>query len=238
MKITIKNIIKESVEDKKETFINKVVDMLVSNTEFIPIKNENGVTIQVEVIWPMYSNTEIMDENDIDYYINYLSNWNLSEVEIEYIYDMFGIEDQRLTQTIFDKYGQKSHTIINNMLNGDIINESVVDKKERYYNHIVDYLIKNTQYKIETYSDMVPRVNIVYPDWNVSIEYSLYDIEDDFINYVHDPYYDPPYHFRKGSKINTIYNLTDSEIDLVVTKYINKLGSILHKEMERVNTRY
>ena len=151
---------------------------------------------------------------------------------------MFGIENRRLIQTIFNKYGQKLHIKIKNMLDSDVINESVVDKKERYYNHIVDYLIKNTQYKIETYSDMVPRVNIVYPDWNVSIEYSLYDIEDDFINYVHDPYYDPPYHFRKGSKINTIYNLTDSEIDLVVTKYINRLGNKLHKEMERVNTRY
>ena len=117
MNITIKNIIKESVEDKKEVFINKVVDILMSNTEFIPIKNEKGFTIQVEVIWPMYGNSEIMDEDDIDYYINYLGVWNLSEVEIKYIYDMFGIEDQRLIQTIFDKYGQKSHTIINNMLN-------------------------------------------------------------------------------------------------------------------------
>ena len=109
--------INESVEDKKETFINKVVDMLMSITEFIPIKNEKGFTTQVEVIWPMYSNSEIMGKNDIDYYINYLSVWELSEVEIKYIYDMFGIEDQRLIQTIFDKYGQKSHTIINNMLN-------------------------------------------------------------------------------------------------------------------------
>jgi len=111
------NNINESVEDKKETFINKVVDMLMSITEFIPIKNEKGFTTQVEVIWPMYGNFEIMDKNDIDYYINYLSVWELSEVEIKYIYDMFGIEDQRLIQTIFDKYGQKSHTIINNMLN-------------------------------------------------------------------------------------------------------------------------
>lgn len=111
------NNINESVEDKKETFINKVVDMLMSITEFIPIKNEKGFTTQVEVIWPMYGNFEIMDKNDIDYYINYLSVWNLSEVEIKYMYDMFGIEDQRLIQIIFDKYGQKSHTIINNMLN-------------------------------------------------------------------------------------------------------------------------
>ena len=227
-----KNIINEKIEnvgsinesvDRKNDYLDKVVDFLVEDTEYEIYVNRfsDHSETRVEIWFP----STVDDEPPYDYSIYDIRNWSNGSGwildggdDIDNVCSTYNICDTDTIQELYNRYIQKLSIIIleeMELKNGDRINESV-GRKNEYLDKIVEYLVDDTI--IDFYEN-----KIRYP--------------------FHSPYYFPlsspslltsiplPPSFRNYNKDN--YGLTENEMGYVWKEYkniinekINNSGSI------------
>lgn len=200
-----KNPINESV-DRKDDYLNKIVDFLIDDTEYRIYTNRFSDHSETKVdIWFPSTNP---DEDGYDYSIYDIYDWSngyvwgVGEGDMDYVCSTYSICDIDTVQELYNRYIQKLSTIIYEEMviekNGGRINESV-DRKDEYLNKIVEFLVTDTKVLINDDVFFAPFYRLSSLSYNLlfRIDYpasfsnytkDMYGLSDDDKKYVWDTY--------------------------------------------------
>ena len=221
--------INESV-DRKNEYLDKVVNFLVDDTKLDHIQEELTLSLGSVGFKIIYFSDFLWTTahflHDIpSYFSNYIiDTYGLSGDENRYVWEQYRYSIRNKILSIMkEKYGSNN------------INESV-DRKSDYLDKIVNFLIDDTEYRI--YTNRYDRsstvdVDIWFPstpdngytykkheiyEWTVDNEWNLDDGED--VDFICDTY--------SICDINTIQE--------IYNRYIQKLSSIIYDEMLEIES--
>ena len=232
-----KNIINEKIEnvgsinesvDRKNDYLDKVVDFLVEDTEYEIYVNRfsDHSETRVEIWFP----STVDDEPPYDYSIYDIRNWSNGSGwildggdDIDNVCSTYNICDTDTIQELYNRYIQKLSIIIleeMELKNGDRINESV-DRKNDYLDKVVDFLMDDTEvgtgwfnppYYIGNGRSTAGRTGFksVYLHTFGLLDYTTYSGLDSQLIY-----------FNSFCKNN--YGLTEEETKIVWERYMTKL---------------
>lgn len=226
-KINNSKSINESV-DRKNDYLDKVVDFLVEDTEYEIYVNRfsDHSETRVEIWFP----STVDDEPPYDYSIYDIRNWSNGSGwildggdDIDNVCSTYNICDTDTIQELYNRYIQKLSIIMleeMELKNGDRINESV-DRKNDYLGKIVDFLMDDTEvgtgwfnppYYIGNGRSKAGRTGFksVYLHTFGLLDYTTYSGLDSQLIY-----------FNSFCKNN--YGLTEEETKIVWERYMTKL---------------
>lgn len=197
------NNLNESVNDKENMVIDKIVNFMLEDTQTTLTKQEGEPVIKIS--YPFYSEQiVIMKWWDLDYYLdNLVGDYRLSDIELNYISNQYGITDESLILEIFNKYILLLFTKIKKELESKMkdnnLNESV-EINNRFLDKVVESLIGDT--KIDTKSDTILYPPTKYYSSHMSLLLPSVSFYNEFAYYC-----------------NKHYGITPEEFDVVWGKY-------------------
>ena len=225
------NSLNESINDKENMVIDKIVNFMLEDTQTTLSKQEGEPVIKIS--YPFYSEQiVIMKWWDLNYYLdNLVGDYTLSDIKVNYISNQYGITDTSLILEIFNKYilllFTKLKKELESKMENDSLNESVGDKENMVIDKIVNFMLEDTQYKIKTIKDEFV-VRIVYP-----FSREIYTEEWGGIDYYLTYMRDYPLSGIKVNYISNQYGITDTSLILeIFNRYIKILFTNLKKELE------
>ena len=225
------NSLNESINDKENMVIDKIVNFMLEDTQTTLSKQEGEPVIKIS--YPFYSEQiVIMKWGDLNYYLdNLVGDYTLSDIKVNYISNQYGITDTSLILEIFNKYilllFTKLKKELESKMENDSLNESVGDKENMVIDKIVNFMLEDTQYKIKTIKDEFV-VRIVYP-----FSREIYTEEWGGIDYYLTYMRDYPLSGIKVNYISNQYGITDTSLILeIFNRYIKILFTKFKKELE------
>ena len=197
------NSLNESVGDKENMVIDKIVNFMLEDTQY-KIKTIKDEPV-ARILYPFYGDGEIYTEdwNGADYHLNFMGDYPLNDVEVNYISNQYGITDTSLILEIFNRYIKilftKLKKELEDKMEDNSLNESV-ETNNRFLDKVVESLIGDTS--------IVPKLQmIVYPSINFYSSFmSLLSPNEVFYNEFSD-------------YCNKHYGTTSEEFDVVWEKY-------------------
>ena len=208
------NSLNESINDKENMVIDKIVNFMLEDTQTTLSKQEGEPVIKIS--YPFYSEQiVIMKWWDLNYYLdNLVDDYTLSDVKVNYISNQYGITDTSIILEIFNKYilllFTKLKKELESKMENDSLNESVGDKENMVIDKIVNFMLEDTQYKIKTIKDE-PVARIVYPFYGDEIYTEFMVDVDYYLDYLVGDY---PLDVIHVDYINNQYGITDTSLIL------------------------
>jgi hypothetical protein len=130
--ININRNLNESVSDKENMVIDKIVNFMLEDTKY-KIKTIKGDPV-ARIVYPFYNDEVYTEDWDgCDYHLNYMDEYPLNDEEVNYISNQYGITDTTIILEIFNRYIRilftKLLSEIEDKMGDDSLNESV----DKYY---------------------------------------------------------------------------------------------------------
>ena len=152
-----KNPMNESVGNKEDIFIDRVVESLLGDTTYEVYRDQRDTLMIGKVKYPMYEEPMIYNRFMIKSHLNYFKEKEdeserifFYDSDYNYMDDNYSIKDETILKKIYLKYNTILLTnILNDIDNHRTIpmNESV-ERKEDTLNRIVDYMISDTKWDV------------------------------------------------------------------------------------------
>ena len=191
-----------STKDKENMVIDKIVNFMLEDTTY-KIKTIKDEPV-VRIVYPFYGD-EIYTEDwsDVDYYLNYLGDYPLDEIHLNYINNQYGITDESLILKIFNKYTlilfTKLRDEVEEMMDKDDINESV-ETNNRFLDKVVESLVRDTTIQVPLQMILYPPINFYSSHMSLLLPSQVF--YNEFSDYC-----------------NKHYGTTSDEFDIVWEKY-------------------
>jgi hypothetical protein len=139
--------INESISDKENIIIDKIVNFMLEDTNY-KIKTIKDEPV-VRIVYPFYGDAVYTEYWDgIDYHLNFMGGWSVDTDDYTYMNDQFGITNKNIIQEIFNKYSKILFTQLKKEIEGKMgrsnINESV-EINNRFIDKVVESLIGDTK---------------------------------------------------------------------------------------------
>jgi len=129
----IENNLNESVGDKENMVIDKISQYMLEDTTY-KIKTIKDEPV-VRIVYPFYGDEIYTEEwSDVDYYLNYLGDYPLDDIHLNYINNQYGITDESLILEIFNKYTLILFTQLKKEIESKMEDNNLNESVDKYYN--------------------------------------------------------------------------------------------------------
>jgi hypothetical protein len=213
--------INESISDKENIIIDKIVNFMLEDTNY-KIKTIKDEPV-VRIVYPFYGDAVYTEDWDgIDYHLNFMGGWSVGTDDYTYMNDQFGITNKNIIQEIFNKYSKILFTQLKKEIEGKMgrsnINESV-EINNRFIDKVVESLIGDTKIIRTLGTILYPPVNFHSPHTSLLLPSKVF--YNEFSDYC-----------------EKHYGTTSDEFDIVWKKYSKIMfdkfdkGEIILKESD------
>lgn len=200
--ININRNLNESVSDKENMVIDKIVNFMLEDTKY-KIKTIKGDPV-ARIVYPFYNDEVYTEDWDgCDYHLNYMDEYPLNDEEVNYISNQYGITDTTIILEIFNRYIRilftKLLSEIEDKMEDDSLNESI-ETNNRFLDKVVESLINDTKINTKLATILYPPIN--FHSSHMSLLLPSGAFYNEFADYC-----------------NKHYGITPEEFDIVWRKY-------------------